>query len=261
MKKLLFSAIATASMLAFTAPSQAAFLVNLDGGSGCLAGSFPAGSCGIPAIGDSFPTRAADNTTRSVVGIAGQAMNTSFGGAGFSNFFSSDYGLLGGLSTGIANSSAFNSGSSSAYSSSFTTASAAPTDNISITFDYAFSGNTPGTDSANVFFFDVDNGGANDVFVTSLSVYGSQAGASFLLPAILFNPAINYQFAFQLSETANSNLFNSAFGFDNITVQSQVPFEFSPALGVLGLAGLFGANQFRKKIAKRKQAVDVNSIG
>jgi len=24
---------------------------------------------------------------------------------------------------------------------------------------------------------------------------------------------------------------------------------------------LFGANQFRKKIAKRKQAVDVNSVG
>ena len=243
MKKLLFSAIATASMLAFTAPSQA-FTITLDGGSNT-----------------DFPTRGFDPTTRSVVGIAGQAMETSLGGAGFSDFFSTNYGLLGGLSTGTANSLAFNSGSSSAFSAPFTTAGAGPTDNISITFDYAFSGNTPGTDSANVFFFDLDDGGSFNVFVTSLTLYGSQAGASFLLPANLFESTRNYQFAFQLIETDNTSSFNSAFGFDNVTIQSQVPFEFSPALGVLGLAGLFGANQFRKKIAKRKQAVDVNSVG
>ena len=264
MKKLLFSAIATASMIAFTAPSQA-FTISGSGsvGDGATDYSFNSGFAPLPAQVGAGTVAGTLNTSTLANGF-----NDGLGNA--NSLFSTPFGRLGSpdntlISAGAAGTTGFTGTTNFiSFSNNTITFTAFEVANlISLTFDYAFNGTLGGgNDQVQVSLTD----GMTDFLLTGINLNtilpntlrpGIFVQGGNLLPGTLL---ANTPYLISLSLIEGIGGGNSAFGFDNLAV-TVVPFEFSPALGVLGLAGLFGANQFRKKIAKRKQAVDVNSIG
>jgi len=179
-------------------------------------------------------------------------------------FFTTPFVSLGALGTQTIRNSVGNQ-NNEAYSTIALNLTAIEAANpVQVLFDFAFAGNSQVTpDNFRILFVDA---GLNLVgpllnFSGGPSFFTSQAGASLNVAANTFTPGVDYFLGLILNENSDGTSNNTAAGFNNIVITTNVPFEFSPALGVLGLAGLFGANQFRKKIAKRKQAVDVNSIG
>ncbi|OUL28080.1 PEP-CTERM sorting domain-containing protein [Nostoc sp. 106C] len=199
----------------------------------------------------------ADATTRSGVGTANGNINKATGNAGFNNFFTSNYGLLGALDSGLANSTAFAQGSSSAQSNNsfaFTSADLAG-NNIQVSFSYAFSGTSgnPGNDNVQVLFFDSVNGDTIAVgnLITTLAPNGLSS-QSFVVDNSLLTANTPYNLIFQLAEAADGNTRNTAFGFDDIQI-SAVP-EPSDLLGLL-----VGIGFFSKLIYKFKSQLKFNT--
>ena len=116
---------------------------------------------------------------------------------------------------------------------------------LNFSFDWAFAGDNDALDN---FFVGIGpTGGSVTNFVTFQASYGSgtfdqSIDISGLTPG-------NYDLVVSLTESTGPG--NSAAGFDNIAISS-VPFEFSPALGLFLVGGLFGGSSYlkRKKAAK-----------
>ncbi|MBW4563481.1 MAG: PEP-CTERM sorting domain-containing protein [Mojavia pulchra JT2-VF2] len=208
----------------------------------------------------------ADTTTRAGVGSATGTINTSTGNAGFNNFFTSSYALLGAVNTGTANSTAFSQGSSSAVSKTkytFTDADLAG-NTIQINFSYAFSGTSgnPGGDALEVSFFDnID--GISVPFGNPITTLASTGVASVSFTAdnsmLLANTA--YDLIFQLTETTlGGTANNTAFGFDTVVIETvPIPPEGVPEPStILGL--LAGVGFISKLSSKFKSQVKSNTF-
>jgi hypothetical protein len=206
--------------------------------------------------------------------LPGGVLNTSFGPApapnaainpnGFVSFFTTPFVSLGSLgTTTIRNSTAgSNSLAQSLVAINLSAAEAALP--VQVTYDFAFAGNSsvPGTpDNFRILF--VDAGGTNvgpiQNLVGSTSFIQTGLGTLFNIPANTFTAGTDYFLQLVLNENIDGTVNNTAAGFNNVSITTNVPFEFSPALGVLALGGLFGASQLRKQ-AKRKQAIKIDSV-
>jgi hypothetical protein len=167
---------------------------------------------------------------------------------GFGDFFSSNYLLLGASGTDSDISAGPNFGNHSAVTSdTFSINSVGAANPVSVRFDWAFQGSV--TTSADEFVITLSNTtNSTDYPVFNQespayrSNYGEVATVNNLTPG-------EYNLYIDLNEakgSGNSALRNTAAGFDNISVEA-VPFEFSPAQGLLAVGSLWGVSAFIKR--------------
>lgn len=187
------------------------------------------------------------------------AVNTSSAPAnGFGTAFTSNFLLLGANITdaNIPNDSLKNN-NSVASSIPFAVSSSDATQPITVTFNWAFNGNSTGNPGDQDSFL-IQIAGANGfgTFFQRLAPnYGSaNSQTSTLAPGTLL--AGDYQIFITLNE--NTDFFNrsSAAGFNNISLSTPgtpVPFGFSTNTSLLVFGGMFyGMNKLKKKMAVKK---------
>jgi hypothetical protein len=206
--------------------------------------------------GTDFDFRA-DGTTKAGAGTSTATLNTTTGHGGFDNFFGNSYGRLGALDSATANNTSDHRGSSSASSKnpvSFTAADLAANDTIRIQFSYALDGTAgnPGDDEASVFLLD-EVAGDTINFGSSINTLSGPADGSasgiavqeFTLPSAQLAEDTDYLVSFQLLEKNDGNANNTAFGFDQVTVES-VPFGIEPTAGA-AIVGILAAWKYRQR--------------
>ena len=176
-------------------------------------------------------------------------INTTATPDGFGNHFSSSDGntflLLGGNNPNVTIPSTGGNTNTSAYSEIFTiTNDNIASGSLNFTFDWAFQGDAAavGNDSFEIFI--ADSGFNNFTSVFRQDSYG-QGSSSTASADISGFTAGDYVFYVTLNERIGNG--NSAAGFDLISVSASVPFEFSPSLGLLMMAGLFGGHAYLKR--------------
>lgn len=124
-----------------------------------------------------------------------------------------------------------------------------PGANLEITFDWAFNGNATGNfndrDNFNIILDKADDSDCALtcalIFERVVSGYGSNIGESVSISSSNFIGDFtegDYLISISLNENLSSN--SSAAGFDNITIKNNIPFEFSPGLGLLMAGGFWG---------------------
>jgi len=247
MKKLLFSAIAStfvAGLVSIPASASAAVINFANSDFATLNGTVDNGASTLGTLNQTPPF------------------------SGFGGFFTASFVSLGALN---ANTIPLSNGGNNNVAQSTTPFNLSPAEAsspLSFAFNFAYGGSTSLTpDNFRALVVDVGGAIVPAASLPPLNLSSStnflttQNNFNFVYAANTFTAGSNYFLQFVLNENFDGPANNTAGGFNNVSVTTNVPFEFSPALGVLGLAGLFGANQFRKKIAKRKQVDAVNSIG
>lgn len=192
---------------------------------------------------------AGDNSTPSSSNI-----NTLSPDNGFGNVFSEPFLLLGADPTdpNIPNDSRPRRNSGATSNTFFLSeADVDPGANLEITFDWAFNGNATGTlndrDNFNILLEKTDGSAFAPIFERIVSKpdigsgYGSNIGESVSVSGSNFISDFtegDYLISISLNENRSNN--NSAAGFDNITIKNNIPFEFSPGLGLLMAGGFWG---------------------
>jgi hypothetical protein len=207
--------------------------------------------------------------TNSGTVVSGAPADGSVDNIGFGNVFadtgnSDGYLLLGTTlpnnSTNPPTNASPSSGTHESYSNSTFTISSS-TENVSLKFDWAFfnGANVTATNPLSDFFqvgiipdgFTDYGNDFQPLFTVNAPDFGSALNKTVV--ATGFAPG-NYRVAVSLNEQTGSGGYNTAAGFDNITVS--VPFEFSPAQGLLAVGGFWGISAFLKR---RKAAAMLNS--
>lgn len=166
-------------------------------------------------------------------------------GFGFENHFSERFLLLGALAndSNIPNDS-LDYTNSRATSTVFTLSSSDVSQNINISFKWAFNGNATGgsNDQDN---FNISLVGATNKLLLTQALPGGY-GKSFSTATISGGTlrAGNYRLRINVNENDDFDLHSSAAGFDNFQISStpvlNIPFEFSPAQGLM-IVGSFWA--------------------
>ncbi|WP_413174912.1 hypothetical protein [Anabaena azotica] len=191
------------------------------------------------------------------------AINTSAPANGFGNIFNSNFLLLGANTTdpNIPNDSLRNN-NSEATSIPFVITSTDAAQPITMTFNWAFNGNSLGgfndKDNFNIALIKTDLSDGAQLFErtvdTSDAIPGYGFGINDLGTVITANSlsAGNYQIVISLNENGNTR--SSAAGFNNIILSTPtVPFGFSTNASLLVFGGVFyGMNKLRKNMAVKK---------
>jgi hypothetical protein len=204
-----------------------------------------------------------DNNTSTASNINVSAPNNGFGN-GTTGFFSTNFLLLGAL--GSDSSIPLDSrrgGNSTAVSSTFYIDPSQLASDLTISFQWAFRGNSLGgsgdNDNFNVFLLTPDFQQIELLArQVSSSGYGSNLTQSATVALNLLT-AGDYFIGITLNE--NSDFFNrsSAAGFNNFVITADelppgdpVPFDFSATPGLLILGGMFGISYLRKRQQQSK---------
>ena len=177
---------------------------------------------------------------------------------GFNNFFNDPFLLLGANpgDTGIFSDS-LTDDDSTAFSPTFSIADGNITGRISVSYNFAFFGNSAGSgfDDDDFSIFLQNTTTFANVFVDGLEAPNFASGTrSVLLDSSDFAAVGASAGDYRLLIALNENGFNTnstAVGFNEISVTA-VPFEFSPALGLLAVGGLFGGSS----VLKRRKAAN-----
>lgn len=230
-----------------------------------LDGSTPTGIIDVAAS----PIGTLDTTAFDAVDRT-QAAQAGLGG--FNNFFTTgDFLAVGGLGTQTIGSST-RGANTRVNSLGFTLSAGDFTEDLLITFDFAFAGyiGRLATSQFNVQLFDGTNtidfiapvqlnnnagqpSATNGRFrqTATTSVAGIIAAAD--LQAVFSSTPGTYFVSINVDEPSSSTTTNTVAGFQNISIQSvPVPFDFEPSLGI-GLLGLgFGLNKVRKNLKAKK---------
>lgn len=172
-------------------------------------------------------------------------------GTGTKGFFDSQFLLLGAKpSDSNIPSDSLKFGASTTLSDSFTISADDASQDIIVKFDWAFQGNATGflndLDTFAIVFSGIGslNGVQVEVFNRLSSQYGSNKQESVTIGAGLLQ-AGDYKMGIKLVEFADLNGQSSAAGIDNVTINS-VPFEFSPATGLLLVGGFWSFSYLLK---------------
>jgi hypothetical protein len=209
---------------------------------------------------------ASDITISTTPGTANASFNTGTLSTtatpnGFSGVFSSNYTVIG--ATSAQNISASAGGTSARTSIAATNTGTQPiTINATeaalkqlITFNWAFQGNASTTaDSVNIY---LENENSTDFYtfsnykISNAGGYGSGSEVLVVPQGALTPDGSNYLVRFELVEAGGGLAQNSAFAFNNLTVETGVPFEFTPSLGIVSVAGLWGGSILLKKLRQK----------
>jgi hypothetical protein len=192
-----------------------------------------------------------------------ESINTGTPTAGFGNFFTSNYLLLGADSTDTITDG--NNADTNSSIRSNTTFTLSGTQRIAVEFDWAFQGDSTGLtgdiDSFNLRLLSINP--LTNAVLSSRQLFSNSAAAGYgskvnQIAVALGNsyPAGTYRLGFTLNENDSTGT-NSAAGFDNISVYA-VPFEFSPAQGLLAVGGIWGISAYLKR--KKAAATLSNDI-
>jgi hypothetical protein len=188
------------------------------------------------------------------------------GGAGFGGYFTSEFLLLGAQNSDttipLDNQGTINNSrnDSIALSPSFPITQSIINNRTSIRveFNYAFNGNNSASafDNFEVQLYDGSNlVDASPVYsISAPAGYGSGTGKA-IFPTSSLLADTNYQLQLTVNESTSTG--SSAAGFNQITVTS-VPFEFSPAQGLLAVGGIWGISAYLKR--KKAAATLSNDI-
>ncbi|MBD2568558.1 hypothetical protein H6G59_11720 [Anabaena lutea FACHB-196] len=203
-----------------------------------------------------------DNNSSSTI-----AINTSAPANGFGNVFTSTFLLLGANTTdaNIPNDSLKNN-NSVARSIPFAVSVADVAQPITMTFNWAFNGDSSGgfndKDSFNIAIIKTDNSNGAQLFERTVDPSDAIPGYGFgindigTLIAANTLSAGNYQIFISLNENTDFSNRSSAAGFNNIilsTPGTPVPFGFSTNMSLLVFGGMFyGMNKLKKKMAVKK---------
>jgi hypothetical protein len=220
-----------------------------------------------------------DGTTGAVNAVAGSnAIDNATDASGFDDFFgTNDFLLLGSKTTdSTIIGDTVRGGNSIADSRLFPLNSVDLSNGINIDFNWAFDGNANGNssnkDNFSIVLYSEDESNQADVFSQKVDQgppvsigYGTGSEKIFLNGTNFESPATagNYFLRLQLNENGttsttlplSSTNYSTAAGFNNVSV-SAVPFEFSPAQGLLAVGGLWGISAYLKR---RKAAAMLNS--
>ncbi|NJK60194.1 MAG: hypothetical protein HC918_08110 [Oscillatoriales cyanobacterium SM2_1_8] len=172
----------------------------------------------------------------------GATLNTTATPDGFGNRFASTFVSIGhnNGSTAITAGGSPRPGISRVAAPSRQIAVTAAEPFVTLTFDYAFQGNNPG--SVNSWSVVLQN-------VATLNVQSFLSGQTALMNGSvsivdLAPPPGNYQLEFELLE--GNGCCNTALGFNNVVVTTQVPYELEAGAGLGVLALGFGYRKWRK---------------
>ncbi len=183
-------------------------------------------------------------------------INTSTGVDGYNNFFTTQFSTLGGTaSRTITNPLSIETGTTSADTSANRSALAITAGEVGlahkISFNWAFKGSATAADTVTVSIVDsVSTVYFSQVFATAPGGYGNGLSTGTgVVYASGIAAGIDYYVQFDLNEQSGNG--NSAFAFNNLTVETGVPFEFTPSLGIVSVAGVWGGLTLLKKLRQK----------
>lgn len=197
----------------------------------------------------------------------GNLIDDNTGNAGFDNFFGSDDFLLLGANSIDSNitTDSRDNGNSVARSSLFSLNQTDFNNGILVNFKWAFDGNSTGgfadQDNFNIGLFKDDLTTMAPVLTRNAPIGYASGSESVLLSAANFNvnppSSGDYFLEIVLNENSDNSSHSSAAGFNNISVSSSsVPFEFSPAQGLLAIGSFWGISAFIKR--RKTASIDID---
>lgn len=213
----------------------------------CFYNILPAKAVNVTFDSNLFTGEVHDNVSSSI------NINTQTGANGFSNFFDSNFLLLGANpNDNNIPSDSFRFGTSTATSTSIDIVGG---QNYKLKFDWAFQGNSTGNllnldlDEFTLSFVGIGSNSDINIDLLTTNEYGSERNKTYTISG---NSLLSgsYNVVANLTEGADLTSHSSAAGLDNFTIE-QVPFEFSPTQGLLIVGGFWLFSSLRKNIVHR----------